>query len=226
MFIKNIFVNKIDDGVHQQFIRFGKGNYATKAVVNAKISGNNAKASGTFELANDFVLLCSDLAPKLKISGIILSKEKMNLENERKKSGIFEYSIDKEIDSKELKNIVEKCYFALIDCQAPGISFKVKKKLPRPGKSGDTKVNDKFCALELDMKFFPKLKDGFFWDAPVFKKARAEHSYLISEIIIPKELEKEKNFDKIRQEAKRKGVLTRKVIADGKETVKEINFAV
>jgi len=195
-----------------------------KAVANARVSGNRAKASGTAELVNDFVSLCCDLAPKLKVSGIILSKEKLGLENERKKSGLFEYSIEREIESKELKNILEKCYFALVDCEAPGISFKTKKKLPRPGKSGDAKVNDKFCTLDLDMKFLAKLKNEFFWDAPDFKKARMEHSYTISEIVIPKELEKEKNFEKIRQEAKRKGRLLRKTIADGKELSKEIGF--
>jgi len=226
MFIKKIFQDQADASVHRQFVRFGKGNYPSRAVINARFSGTQLKISSTYEFANDLVEFCSSIAAKLNVSGIILSKEKLNLENEKKKSGIFSYEINKDIGNLELKELTERAYATLLDCNAQGIELKIKKKLPKPGKSGGAKVNDKFCVLDLDMKFYVGFKEEFFWDIPGFKKARADHVYLIKDIIVSKELEKEKNFDKIRQEAKRKGILTRKVLVDGKEFVKDKEFEV
>jgi hypothetical protein len=222
MFIKKIFENKTNESVHKQFVRFGKGTFGMRAVINARISGQ-VKVSSTFELANDFLEFIASLSPKMKVSGIILSKEKLGLENERKKTGLFEYSIEREMGSEEMKKILDKCYFALLDCSAQGIELRVKKKLPKPGKSGESKVNDKFCVLDLDLKFLAKFKDEFFWDINDFKKARAEHTFIITDIIMPAG---EKDFEKIRQEAKRKGKIIRKVIVDGKEIVKEKEFSV
>ena len=218
MFIKKIFENKQDNSVHSQFVRFGKGIFGMRAVINARISGNQVKVSSTFELANDLVNFCSSLSPKIKVSGIVLSKEKLSLENERKKTGLLEYNIARESSSDELKSILEKCYFTLLDCSAAGIELKIKKKLPKPGKSGEAKVNDKFCTLDLNLKFLSKFKEEFFWDTQSFKKARAEHTFIITDIIMPAG---EKDFEKIRQEAKRKGKIIRKAIVDGNEIVKE-----
>lgn len=221
MFIKKIWENKQDPKAHKQFIRFGKGIYTQRVVVNARVQGNLLKISSSFELPNDFLEFISDLNNKLKVSGIIISKEKLSLENEKKKSGLYEYEINREISSQEIKQILEKAYYLLLDAECPGVLFKVKKKLPKPGKSGEAKVNDKFCVLELDIKFKQKFKEEFFWDIPDFKKARAEHTYEIKDIIIPNELKKEKDFEKIRLESKRKGKIIRKIIFDGKEILKE-----
>ena len=81
MFIKKIFQDNADSNVHRQFIRFGKGNYPSRAVVNARVSGTTLKISSTCELANDLVAFCSELASKFNVSGIVLSREKLNLEN-------------------------------------------------------------------------------------------------------------------------------------------------
>ena len=227
MFIKKIFQNKTDESVHKQFVRFGKGTYEMRAVINAHISSSQVKISSGFEFANDLVEFCLSINSKLEVSGIILSKNKLEiegLEKEKKKKSIFEYSINKEIESGQLKIILEKCHFALLDCKGPGIELKIKKKLPKPGKSNKAKVKDNFCVLKLDLKFSNKFKEEFFWDAPSFKKARAEHAYYIKETIIPKELGKEKDYEKIRLSAKRKGKITRKTIVDKKEVVKEKEF--
>jgi len=72
MFIKKIFENKTNESVHKQFVRFGKGTFGMRAVINARISGQ-VKVSSTFELANDFLEFIASLSPKMKVSGIILS---------------------------------------------------------------------------------------------------------------------------------------------------------
>lgn len=224
MFIKKIFEGKVDETVHKQFVRFGKGTYSMRAVMNVLRQTDQIKISSSFELANDFVDFISNLTLKFSVNGIILSKEKIEGLDFRKKANILVCDINREMENIELKRLATSSYATLLDCNAPGIFLKIKKTLPKPGKSGETKVNDKFCVLELNKKFWPQAHDAFFFDLPLeFKKARIEHTYIITDIILPKS---EKDFEKIRIIAKRKGRLIRKIIVDGKESVKEKSFTV
>ena len=222
MFIKKLFEGKEDESVHRQFVRFGKGTYGSRTILNVTKQTDKIKISSTFELANDFVEFISSLAPRFSVSGIVLSKEKIGSFEFRKKAGVLACDIEKEMTSAELKELASKSYASLLDCNAPGISLKMKKTLPKPGKSGEGKTNDKFCVMELDKRFWLQFHKEFLFDAPQeFKKARVEHTYIIKDIIMP---QGEKDFEKIRVLAKRKGTLVRKVIMDGKESVKEKGF--
>ena len=221
MFIKKIFENKIDDSVHRQFVRFGKGTYPGRAVTKITKQPDKIKIGTSFEMANDMVEFCSSLSSNLKCAGLIISKEKMDLPGEKKKAGLLEYNINQNLTSDQIKNILEKCYACLLDIESSGISLKSKKKLPKPGKAGDLKIDDKFCQLELDIKYWSKVKSEFAFDMPDFKKALAVHTYTITDIIMPKG---EKDFEKIRLLAKRKGKITRKITLDKQETIKEKDF--
>ncbi len=226
MFIKKIFENKQDNSVHKQFVRFGKGTYAFRAVMNVTKQADKIKLSSTYEYANDLIEFCCNLTNSLKVSGIILSKTQLPFEG-RKKSGLFQYEIEQEMKSEELKKITGNSYAILLDLNAPGIEVKMKKKLPKPGKSGEGKINDKFCVAIFDVKYLNALHNEFLFDIPsVFKKVRTEHTYVINDIVIPAELKKEKDFEKVRMGALRKGKLIRKIIVDGKETIKEKEMAV
>lgn len=223
MFIKKLFEGEIDESVHKQFVRFGKGSYSLRAIINVR-KNDKIKVTTSFELANDLVGFVSNLAEKFSINGIILSKEPIQ-GLEFKKKNILSCEINKEIKAKDLKELSAKAYATLLDCSAQGISLKMKKKLPRPKKSAELKVDDKFCMLELDKKFWEKFHEDFLFDLPhEFKKARIEHTYIIEEIIIPKEIQNEKDFEKIRLMAKRKGKIIRKIVVDGKEIIKEKHF--
>lgn len=223
MFIKKIFENKIDDSVHKQFVRFGKGTYPGRAVTKITKQADKIKIGTSFEMANDVVEFCSSLTPSLKCSGLVISKEKLDLPGEKKKAGLLEYEINQDLPYGKIKEILTKCYVTLLDIDSQGISLKSKKKLPKPGKSGDLKIDDKFCQLELDMKYWPQVKSEFCFDIPDsnFKKALAQHTYVITDIIMPKG---EKDFEKIRLLAKRKGKIIRKISLDKQETTKEKDF--
>jgi len=222
MFIKKLFEDKADKGVHKQFVRFGKGTYDMRAVLNVTRHADKIKASSSFEMANDLVYFISTLAPRFSVKGIVLSKDKIEGFDFRKKAGVLACDIEKEMTDAGLKEIASKSYATLLDCSAPGISLKMKKTLPKPSKGGGAKVNDKFCVLELDKRFWQQFHSEFLFDLPSeFKKARAEHTYIITEIVLPKD---EKDFEKIRILAKRKGTIVRKTIVDGKESVKEKGF--
>ena len=108
-----------------------------------------------------------------------------------------------------------------LDAKADGIEFKCKKKLPKPGKS-EGKVDDKFCVLKADLKYWNKIRENFFPDVPEnAKKCAAKHTFEIQKIIIP---EGEKDYEKIRIFSKRAGKIKRILEIDKKEEIKECEF--
>lgn len=218
-FIKKIFRDEVDEDVHTKFVRFSKGIYKKRAVLSLQKS-SKVKVKGSFEYANDFVLLVADLQ-NINFSGTILSKEHLDLEEEKKKSGVYSYNI--EINSEKIKDLKDRVYYFLLDVNTEEIKLKIKKKLPKPGKSEEGKVDDSFCVLEADLKFWSKIKETFFWDVPDCKKCKIEHMYEIKELIMP---EREKDFEKIRLLSKRKGKIIRKLEIDKREQIKEKEFEV
>jgi len=217
-FIKKVFQKRIDDNTHNQFVRFGKGQYGGKALISFQKTTDKVKIKSSFEFANDFVELVSELAD-IKFSGIILSRVEIDnifINNKidvdkGERGGIYSYNVNN-INSNVIKQIKDKIYFMLLD-SSNNIILKIKKKLPKPGK-GEGKVDDKFCQLEADMKYWNKIKEAFFWDIQDCKKAKINHIYIITDIIMPKG---EKDFEKLRILAKRKGRLIRKIDVDGRQ---------
>ncbi|MFH1326554.1 MAG: hypothetical protein ABIH59_00310 [archaeon] len=230
-FIKKIFDQKIDKEVHKQFIRFGKGEYKGRFLLNLRKS-KKIKVKTSFEFANDLVVLCSDFG-NCKVSGIILSKEDisnvMSQKNikgnsETKKGGIYyQNNIEsQELEKEQLIELEKVSYFTLLDIEGEEFKLKIKKKLPKPGKA-EGKIDDKFCQLEAEEKHYSKIKEDFFWDTPNTKKIDIKHTIIVKEIIIPKE---EKDYAKIREMSKRKGQIIRKIKIDDQETSKNIDFEV
>jgi hypothetical protein len=215
-FIKKIFEERPDEGVSRKFVRFGRGRYEERAVLSLQKT-SKLKLKGGFEYANDFVLLVSELVDA-RFSGIVLSRNKIDLENEKKKNGIYSYDVS-EIRSEKIREIADKSYHLLLDTETPEIKLKIKKRLPKPGKGG----NDKFCQLEASLKFWPQIKEAFFWDVPECRKVKVEHMYDIRELIMPQD---EKDFELLRLKTKRKGRIIRKLEIDGREEVREKEFAV
>lgn len=214
-FIKEIF-NGNGERSHNQFVRFGKGKFENRAVLKLQKT-SKIKLRGSFEWANDFVEIASELTD-IKFSGIILSKEQLNLGNEKKKSRVYSYEVSN-INSDKIKEIRNKIYTMLLDGGGEGVTLKIKKKLPKPGK-GEGKVDDKFCQLEADLIYWDKIKEAFM--LPECKKCRISHTFEITDIILLKD---EKDFEKIRILAKRKGRIIRNLEVDKKESKEEKEFS-
>lgn len=219
-FIKKVWENKGDmhGQTHEQFVRFSKGKFENRALLNLQKS-NGIKIRGSFEWANDFVTLVSEISDA-KFSGKILSKQQLNIEAEKKKSGILVYEVSN-ITNEKIKEISDKVYYMLLDAQGEGIDLKIKKKLPKPGKSGEAKTDDKFCQLEVELKYWTNIQEAFMF--PECKKCKISHTYIIEQLILP---EGEKDFAKIRETAKRKGKIIRKLEVDKKESKEEREFEV
>ena len=125
------------------------------------------------------------------------------------------------MDNNQVKSIADKAYYFLLSGEGPGIKLKIKGKLPKPGK-GEGKVDNKFCQMEFNEKYYRAAKDDFFWDIPDGRKISVEHRFIITDIIFP---QGEKDFAKIREMAKRKGRILRIANIDGKEIRSEKDFA-
>ena len=232
-FIWKVFHGKIDDSVHRQFIRFGKGEYKKRALLSLwKTKAIKVKSS--FEFANDFVLfVANSRGDGISFNGTIWSKEQLDglSAPEKKKEGKWIYEVNG-FSSDKIKNLAPRVYSFLLNADGPGIKLRMKGKIPKPGKSED-KVDEKFCQLELDEKYYKDVKEDFFWDLPEGKKAEIEHVFTIKDIIMPKEARPgvampkgETDYAKIREKAKRKGKVTRIANVDGKEVRKEAEFEV
>lgn len=212
-FVNNIIRGKIGEREHLQFVRFGRGKYNGRAALNLWRTGK-IKLGGSFEYAVDFVLLGAELG--MKFSGIIISKE--DFFKGKKKAGLFIAEVSN-VEADKIREIKDKVYCMLLDAEEEGLVLKMKKKLPKPGKSGDLKIDDKFCVLEADLKYWNRIKEYF--NLPEAKKAQIKHSFIIEDIILPKG---ETSPELMRLNAKRKGKIERIISIDGVEKREMFNF--
>lgn len=230
-FIRKMWLDNADEEAHAQFIRFSRGTFENRAVISINKS-KMIKLGSTFEFANDLVLFLAETAGKISVSGTLFTRENpevllnsIGLKSEiAKKRNLFETKINRELNPEQVKKISAIAYLMLWDINAAGVSLKVKKKLPKPGKSRKEKVDDKFCVLELDEKFYKQFHEDFLFGLPYeFKKARIRHTFIISDIILPRG---EKDFERMRLDAMKKGKIIRQAEVDGKIIRQEKAFEV
>jgi len=238
-FIKKIFEGNVDGDelVHQQFTKFSKGEFPDRAMIRAKNTKGKYTITTTSEYAKDLIMSLGEKlgVEKTMVSGAIISA--LDLDgfeyNERKMAmGVRKYMIyNKEMTGNEiisLCNKIEKAFFALSFKVDDDTSLEIKPKSPKSAKgSGSSKNPDKkakidFCKLKtVDVGLVKTLI--FDNDIREFKKIEIHHDIIVEDIIMP---EGEKDFAKIREMAKRKGKIVRKINVDGVEKVKEMMFEV
>ena len=230
-FIKKIFENKIDETVHKQFKRFGKGVYENRAVVEIKKSKNSVKIKTSFEFAEDFArFLANTIKEKTKVSGGIITKKdirgELDFEVQMKQfAGVKTFLLDNEIGKDSLNNIFSKfsdALFLLSFSTDYGI-LKVKVKNPKAAKPGkDNEVKADFCTfITNDINF---VREFAFDVNENFSELKLNHTFIINELIV-----NDKDRDNpamARENAARKGKIKRIMDIDGKITEKEINFEV
>jgi len=213
-FLKKVIEKNNAESAKRYFLRFGKGVYNQRFLI-SYTKGKNIKVRGSFEWANDFVRFVKE-NKDLRFFGRVMSLEKIQGMNGKKKGASFVYDVE-ESSLEEFQNP----YFYLVNVNSNDIVLKIKKALPKPGKEAD-KIDDKFCALDIDVKYWPKFKEYFFWDVPEGKKVQIEHTLEVTEVEIPKDVPTEE----VREKSVRKGKIVRKITVDGKETVKEYDLVI
>jgi len=227
-FIKKVFENKIDEEVHLQFQKFSRGEFPNRAVIKVKKVKNNYNILTTAEFANGFVKIVAEKLgnQKTKITGAVISTLDLNGEIDFKSKkqfmGIKQYIIDKEMSGNEIKELIDKLprvFFAL-SFSHKGDILKIKAKAPKSAKpkTKDEAPKPDFCKLTTDDE---KIVRDFVWEKSDFKEAIISHDFIIKEMVVPKD---EKDFAKMREMSKRKGVIVRRAEIDGIKTVVEKEF--
>jgi hypothetical protein len=228
-FIKKIFDGKLDNLVHKQFKRFGKGVYENRAVVALKKSKSSLKVKTSFEFAEDFARFLADtIKGKTKVSGGIITKKDIRGELDfdvqmKQFAGVKTFLIDNEMDKDSLNNIFSKFSDALflLSFSTDYGTLKVKVKSPKAAKTGkDNEVKADFCTfITNDLNF---VKEFAFDVGENFSELKINHTFTINELIV-----NDKDRDNpamARENATRKGKIKRVLNIDGKIIEKEINF--
>ena len=240
-FIKKIFENKeSDELVHSQFTKFSKGEFPDRAMIRAKNSKGNYTISTTSEYAKEIIIsIAEKLADKpTQVTGAIISALDLEgFEYDKKKMaiGVRKYMIyNKEMTGNEIIefcNKIEKAFFGL-SFSTENTILAIKPKSPKSTKgAGNQKKEDAKAKINfIKIKTTDKdlIKTLFLDDELEFKKIEIKHNFIIDNIIIPESemgsSKEEIDFAKIRELAKRKGKIIRRVEVDGKEVVKEADF--
>ncbi len=230
MIIKKIFDGVCDDEVHSDFLKFGKGVFANKYLVEAKIQKGKFVIKTGSEFANQLVKAGLEKAPaKLSVSGVIVTTMAVEIpfsKGIKQFMGVKQYQVSGEIEVKQILDLMEKYprFFFALSFILPDYELKIKAKAPKsakPSTNTEKEVKPEFCSLKTTDNNFAKI---FFFDSGIdFKEIKINHTLKIDQMIYPKDFAKMRP-EAVREMSKRKGKIIRKVIFDGKEKISEANF--
>lgn len=231
--MNKIFSGECDEAVHSDFLKFSRGNFGNRYLVEGKKQKDKWAIKAGAEFANYLVRKGLEKASgEIAVTGIIVAtfdiRDELSFEVERVKQfqGVKQFIINATLEPKKLLEVMDKfprCFFALTFA-LPGFELKVKAKAPKSGKPGTkTKGEDEgpradFCSLKTgDVSV---VKDLFF-DFPDFKEIRINHTVEVKEVVIPKGVT---NPVEMREKSVRKGVVKRLVEIDGRKEQREAKF--
>ena len=219
-----------DQEIHEAFIKYSRGTFEAKYILTGKKQKDKWAIKTSAEYANYLVKRClADVQKPLKIKGAIIStldiKDKINFEIDKVKNymGIKQILINTEIDPSDILELMDafpRAFFALT-FKSEKNDLKVKAKPPKsakPSSKGDKKPKADFCSLKTTD---PQMTTDLFFDYPEFKEISVEHTIVIEDIKIPKNVE---DPVQMRENAVRKGKIIREIMVDGNEFKEEKAF--
>jgi len=227
--MKRIFSGKSDDDMHNEFVKFSRGIFNDRYLIQAKKQKDLWSIKTGNEFANFLVRRCLErINGEINISGIIvytgnLEDSKIPIERVKQFMGIKQYVINSKIrtlDILESMNKYPKAFFAL-SFKFDNMELKIKAKAPKsakPSNKDGKEVKANFCSLKTSDK---SIIDDLFFDFPNFNEIKIKHSLQISEVIIPKDID---DPVKMREMSKRKGKIIREINIDSRIERKEIGF--
>lgn len=232
MITKKIFEGIFDEEVHSDFMKFSRGEFKDKYLINAKKQTNKWVVKTGPEFANNFVKnglsKCQD---EIKITGIIATtlniKDEFNFEIEKVSNfqGVKKYILNTTINPNDIIELIDKyprVFFALSFSNSD-MDIKIKAKPPKSGKpgKGDEDAKADFCTIKTSKK---EVIEELFFDIGLdWKEISINHTIKINDIVYPDGMENMKPAE-VREKSKRKGVLVRRVVVDGSQKVSEAEF--
>ena len=233
MIMKKIFDGVFDEEVHTDFLRFGRGLYENKYMLEGKKQAKKWSVKASFEYANMLVRRCMETVDgEIKVKGVIVSTQR--LEGDKKRidfvkvsnfQGVRKHLVDCIVSPEKVFEMMDKypkAFFAL-SFSGEGFVLKIKPKAPtsgKPGKEDEDGPSIDFCSLKTEDK---ALVDELFFGVGDFTEVTVKHTINVTDIVYPSNMSELKPAE-IRAQAKRKGVLKRIVIKDGQESATETNF--
>jgi hypothetical protein len=246
--INKIFSGEKDDGVHADFIKYSRGVFDNRYLLEGKKQKiknsigifkpqtGNAKPSSSdkwaikssAEFANFFVRRCLEKARgNVKVSGAIICtfslQGKIEFERVKQFAGVKQHLINSEMPAEKILKLMDECprAFYALSFSTPDCELKIKAKAPKSGKPG-TKTKDDEGGPKADFCSLKtsdiELVKDLFFDFPSFTEIKIRHTLEIKEIELPKDA---KTPEEMRAKARRKGIVKRFVEVDGKKEVKE-----
>jgi hypothetical protein len=232
MIIKKVFDGVFDDEVHVAFLKFGRGVYSDKFLLEGKKQMKNWAVKTGAEYANFLVRRYLEKAGRLvNVNGVIVStldlrdEIKFDLKKVSNFQGVRKHVVDGEVESQEIFDLMDKYPKAFFALSFKGDDFvlKIKPKAPASGKPGKNKSDGPsadFCTLKTVDKEFV---DELFFGVGDFDVVKIKHDVEVRDIIYPSNMSELKPAE-VRELAKRKGILKRKVVVDGEEKMSEADF--
>jgi hypothetical protein len=247
-FVTKLLRGMSDEAVHRVFVRYGRGDYEGPAVEISLSGAGKVGVKSTYEY-QDLVAACFlKLVPveTVKMQGSILSFEP--LDDAVKKLGIaaspfvkkramllFESKISGDYTRAQAASLYdqvgETTYILCALGGAAGWSHKTKEQLPSPKKDASLEERLRFSSTqapggaaflrELLSFLTPDFQDSV---PTTFSVLRLVNTYLIEELVFPPDCEK-LSSPELRQQSKRKGLLHRQLVVDGKEYLREHPFS-
>ncbi len=226
---KKIFSGNIDYSIHEEFIKFGKGRFENRYLLEGKKQKDKWRIKTSYEFTNYFVRRCLENQDKININGIIVCTQdlrndiKFNIEKIKQFAGVKQYVIDTRVESSEILDLMKKysrAFYAL-SFSTPKNELRIKAKTPmsaKPSKKIEGRLKANFCLLKTDDK---NIMEDLFFDFPDFKEIKIKHIIQIDSIEIPKDVG---DAIKMREMAKKKGRIIRDIEIDGRVEKKEKEF--
>lgn len=229
MSIKKIFDGVLDDEVHIELLKFGKGEFSSKYLVDAKKQPGKYVIKTGSEFANQLVKMGAEKAiGKIKVTGVIVSTLNLDVpfsKDIKQFMGIKQYKVDSEIEGFQILDVMKKfprAFFAL-SFVLPDYELKIKAKAPKsakPSVKGEKEQKPEFCSLKTtDLGVVKEI----FFDLNDFKEISIRHTIKIDQIVYPKDFTKMKP-EEVREQSKRKGIVIRDITIDGKRETKSASF--
>lgn len=228
--LKNIFLGKNDESVHNELIKFSRGNFDNRYLIEAKKQAGRWSIKTSAEFTNFLVRSClKELRGEIDVKGVIVatfdvsSEAGFDISGTKQFMGIKQAVVDTKTSADKIIKLMDKypkAFFAL-SFSGMGFELKVKAKAPKsakPSTKGESGVKADFCSLKTSDT---EIINDLFFDAPNFKEIKINHTIQINEIALPRG---EKDPIKIRENAVRKGKIIRKILVDGKSLKKEAGF--
>jgi len=220
-FTETICNGESDALAHLQFEKYGRGTFAQKAVAYCKVSSRKYTINTTSEYARDFIrMLAMEIGSSMTaVEGVIISTKPLpssiNCESISQFMGVKKYSIKGQFTGHQIVSICDSVprAFVALSFKTPSSELTIKQKTPKsakPGNDSADKPKVDFCKLKTTNEDIAK---NLFFGTHQFKRAEVTHTFVIEEIILPHD---EFNPVKMREQAKRKGKIIRKLTVDGK----------